>query len=118
MKRSRLSLARTILKDLGKKNYLSPVTHGKPDPVVEFCEKLRFSKYFKSVVKEFYKKQSVVLGPTSRFKNSKGLKKSSLRKKEGILLVLSGIYKIDKRIKPTKTIEKLNKEPILIKLKK
>ena len=29
--------------DLGKKNYLSPVTHGKPDPVVEFCEKLKAS---------------------------------------------------------------------------
>ena len=29
--------------DLGKKNYLSPVTHGKPDPVVEFCEKLKSS---------------------------------------------------------------------------
>ena len=29
--------------DLGKKNYLSPVTNGKPDPVVEFCEKLKSS---------------------------------------------------------------------------
>ncbi len=29
--------------DLGKKNYLSPVTHGRPDPVVEFCEKLKSS---------------------------------------------------------------------------
>jgi hypothetical protein len=29
--------------DLGKRNYLSPVTHGKPDPVVEFCEKLKAS---------------------------------------------------------------------------
>ena len=29
--------------DLGKRNYLSPVTHGKPDPVVEFCEKLKSS---------------------------------------------------------------------------
>ena len=29
--------------DLGKKNYLSPITHGKPDPVVEFCEKLKAS---------------------------------------------------------------------------
>ena len=27
--------------DLGEKNYLSPVTHGKPDPVVEFAEKLK-----------------------------------------------------------------------------
>ena len=26
--------------DLCKKNYLSPVTNGKDDPVVEFCEKL------------------------------------------------------------------------------
>ena len=29
--------------DLGKKNYLSPVTHGRPDPVVEFSEKLKSS---------------------------------------------------------------------------
>ena len=29
--------------DLGKRNYLSPVTHGKADPVVEFCEKLKAS---------------------------------------------------------------------------
>lgn len=29
--------------DLGKKNYLSPITNGKPDPVVEFCEKLKAS---------------------------------------------------------------------------
>jgi hypothetical protein len=29
--------------DLGKKNYLSPITHGKADPVVEFCEKLKNS---------------------------------------------------------------------------
>jgi hypothetical protein len=29
--------------NLGKKNYLSPVTNGKPDPVVEFCEKLKAS---------------------------------------------------------------------------
>jgi len=29
--------------DLGKKNYLSPVTYGKPDPVVEFSEKLKSS---------------------------------------------------------------------------
>ena len=29
--------------DLGKKNYLSPVTHGKADPVVEFAEKLKAS---------------------------------------------------------------------------
>ena len=27
--------------DLGKKNYLSPVTFGEPDPVVEFSEKLK-----------------------------------------------------------------------------
>ncbi len=72
-----------------KFEYLSKVT---PHKIITI------SKYFKSVVKEFYKKQSVVLGPTSRFKNSKGLKKSSLRKKEGILLVLSGIYKIDKAL--------------------
>ena len=29
--------------DLGKKNYLSPITNGNPDPVVEFCEKLKSS---------------------------------------------------------------------------
>ena len=29
--------------DLGKKNFLSPVTHGNPDPVVEFSEKLKSS---------------------------------------------------------------------------
>ena len=29
--------------DLGKKNFLSPVTHGRPDPVVEFSEKLKSS---------------------------------------------------------------------------
>ena len=29
--------------DLGKKNYLSPITHGKADPVVEFSEKLKSS---------------------------------------------------------------------------
>jgi hypothetical protein len=29
--------------DLGKKNFLSPVTYGKPDPVVEFAEKLKSS---------------------------------------------------------------------------
>jgi hypothetical protein len=29
--------------DLGKKNYLSPVTNGKADPVVEFAEKLKSS---------------------------------------------------------------------------
>lgn len=29
--------------DLGKKNYLSPITYGKPDPVVEFTEKLKSS---------------------------------------------------------------------------
>jgi len=29
--------------DLGKKNYLSPITYGKDDPVVEFCEKLKSS---------------------------------------------------------------------------
>ena len=29
--------------DLGKKNYLSPITNGKADPVVEFCEKLKAS---------------------------------------------------------------------------
>ena len=29
--------------DLGTKNFLSPVTHGRPDPVVEFCEKLKSS---------------------------------------------------------------------------
>jgi len=29
--------------DLGKKNYLSPMTYGKPDPVVEFAEKLKNS---------------------------------------------------------------------------
>ena len=29
--------------DLGKKNYLSPVTYGKADPVVEFAEKLKSS---------------------------------------------------------------------------
>ena len=27
--------------DLGKKNYLSPVTYGDPDPVDEFAQKLR-----------------------------------------------------------------------------
>ena len=27
--------------DLGKKNYLSPVTYGESDPVVEFSEKLK-----------------------------------------------------------------------------
>ena len=27
--------------DLGKKNYLSPITYGKADPVVEFSEKLK-----------------------------------------------------------------------------
>tara|TARA_B100001057_G_scaffold428034_1_gene453176 strand:- start:2125 stop:3759 length:1635 start_codon:yes stop_codon:yes gene_type:complete len=72
-----------------KFEYLSKVT---PYKIITI------SKYFKSVVKEFYKKQSVVLGPTSRFKNSKGLKKFTLKKKEGILLVLSGIYKIDKAL--------------------
>jgi len=29
--------------DLGTKNFLSPTTHGRPDPVVEFCEKLKSS---------------------------------------------------------------------------
>lgn len=29
--------------DLGKKNFLSPITHGNPDPVVEFSEKLKNS---------------------------------------------------------------------------
>ena len=29
--------------DLGKKNFLSPITHGRPDPVVEFAEKLKAS---------------------------------------------------------------------------
>jgi hypothetical protein len=29
--------------DLGKKNFLSPITHGNPDPVVEFAEKLKSS---------------------------------------------------------------------------
>ena len=29
--------------DLGKKNFLSPVTFGRPDPVVEFAEKLKSS---------------------------------------------------------------------------
>jgi hypothetical protein len=29
--------------DLGTKNYLSPITHGRPDPVVEFAEKLKAS---------------------------------------------------------------------------
>lgn len=29
--------------DLGKKNFLSPITYGKPDPVVEFTEKLKSS---------------------------------------------------------------------------
>ena len=29
--------------DLGKKNFLSPQTHGRPDPVVEFSEKLKSS---------------------------------------------------------------------------
>jgi hypothetical protein len=29
--------------DLGKKNYLSPITHGNADPVVEFAEKLKAS---------------------------------------------------------------------------
>ena len=29
--------------DLGKKNYLSPITYGKADPVVEFSEKLKSS---------------------------------------------------------------------------
>ena len=29
--------------DLGKKNFLSPITHGNPDPVVEFAEKLKAS---------------------------------------------------------------------------
>jgi len=29
--------------DLGKKNFLSPITHGNPDPVVEFSEKLKSS---------------------------------------------------------------------------
>jgi hypothetical protein len=28
---------------LGKKSYLSPVTHGKPDPIMEFAEQLRLS---------------------------------------------------------------------------
>ncbi len=29
--------------DLGKKNFLSPITYGNPDPVVEFAEKLKSS---------------------------------------------------------------------------
>jgi hypothetical protein len=29
--------------DLGKKNFLSPITYGNPDPVVEFAEKLKAS---------------------------------------------------------------------------
>ena len=29
--------------DLGTKNFLSPITNGNPDPVVEFCEKLKSS---------------------------------------------------------------------------
>lgn len=29
--------------DLGKKNFLSPITHGNPDPVVEFADKLKSS---------------------------------------------------------------------------
>ena len=59
---------------------------------------ITISKYFKSVVKEFYKNQLVVLGPTSRFKNSKGIKKNNLKRKNDILLILSGIYKIDKAL--------------------
>lgn len=59
---------------------------------------ITISKYFKSVVKEFYKNQLVVLGPTSRFKNLKSIKKNNLKRKNDILLILSGIYKIDKAL--------------------
>jgi len=45
----RISITKTIRSKncifitIGKKNYLSPITHGNPDPVVEFAEKLKAS---------------------------------------------------------------------------
>ena len=59
---------------------------------------ITISKYFKSIAKEFFKKQSVVVGPTTRFKNSKILSKFIVQKRDNILLILSGIYKIDKAL--------------------
>ena len=59
---------------------------------------ITISKYFKNIVKEFFNEQSVVVGPTTRFKNSQIRNKFILKKRDNILLILSGIYKIDKSL--------------------
>ena len=56
------------------------------------------SKHFRTIAKEFNKKQLSLVGPTSRFKNMVTFKKSDVVKKKIILLILSGIYKIDKAL--------------------
>lgn len=56
------------------------------------------SKYFHKITKEFYKKQISILGPTNRFKNLQMNIAKNFKNKSNILLILSGIYEIDRAL--------------------
>ena len=56
------------------------------------------SRFFHKITKEFYKKQISLLGPTNRFKNNIVKKFKNNKNKNDIILILSGIMKIDKAL--------------------
>ena len=56
------------------------------------------SKYFHQIAKEFYKKQISILGPTNRFKNMETNRIKNFKNQNNILLILSGIYEVDKAL--------------------
>lgn len=62
---------------LGNKTYLSPLTHGKPDPIAEFAEKLRGDGSDKDawkVAKDFFPKMRTYVPVIERGKESEGVK--------------------------------------------
>ena len=56
------------------------------------------SKFFHKISKEFFKKQISILGPTNRFKNISKTKIKNSKKRNQIILILSGIREIDRSL--------------------
>ena len=56
------------------------------------------SKFFHKIAREFFKKQVSILGPTNRFKNISKTKIKNSKKRNQIILILSGIREIDRSL--------------------
>jgi hypothetical protein len=62
---------------LGNKTYLSPLTHGKPDPIAEFAETIRgdgSNKDSWKIAKDFFPKMRTYVPVVERGKESEGVK--------------------------------------------